>query len=160
MHTQVNSREIHQTDETYADVLSSQLRTNGEIVTEESLPVQTVGHITGYCPDQRDTITAAHHATWRTLQSVMTAVTPKGWTFPSVNGELTIGLVWKDNKMDEICTIESLWEAARDSEIQKTHSPTDEETCAAAHDLRKSRQLKAKRSELFLRVRPDGISQQ
>ncbi len=118
--------------------------------------VHTVGHITGYYLGQRDTITTAHHATWRTLQIGLVAAVPKGWNFPSVNGELTIGQVWDDNKIDEICTIEALWEAAQNSEIKRTLSPADEVASLATHDPKKPRQTKAK--ERFLRTRPDGIA--
>ena len=47
-------------------------------------------------------------------------------------------------------------EAAQDSEMKRTLSPTDEETCKVAHNPRKVRQIKAR--ERFLRVRPDGIA--
>jgi hypothetical protein len=71
------------------------------MVTEENLPIQTVGHITGYCLGQRDTITTSHHATWKILQIGIDQVAPKGGDFPSVNGEITIGQICPDNKMDE-----------------------------------------------------------
>jgi hypothetical protein len=58
--------------------------------------------------------------------------------------------------MDEICTIEALWEAAQNSEMKTTLSPTDEAACSAAHDPAAARQTKAK--ERFLRTRPDGIA--
>ena len=45
-----------------------------------------------------DTITVSHRDTWKTLQSVIGTTAPKGWSFPTVNGELTIGQIWKDNK--------------------------------------------------------------
>jgi hypothetical protein len=43
-------------------------------------------------------------ATWETLQRVITKAAPKGWEFPFklvVDGELTIGQLWSENKMDE-----------------------------------------------------------
>ena len=58
--------------------------------------------------------------------------------------------------MDEICTIEALWEAAQNSEIKRTLSPTDESACLSAHDPTTSRQTKVK--ERSLRTRPDGIA--
>jgi hypothetical protein len=89
-------------------------------VTGENVPVQTVGHITGYCPGQRNTITTAHHTTWKTLQRDIPQATPKGWDFPSLDGELTIGQLWIDNKLDEVYTMDDLWETVRDSETQRT----------------------------------------
>ena len=59
--------------------------------------------------------------------------------------------------MDEICTIDALWEAVKESEMKRTPSPAGEEACTTEHDPRKSRQSKAK--ERFLRARPaDGIA--
>ncbi len=124
-------------------------------MTEENLPIQTVGHITGYCPGQRDVITSAHRTTWKTLQSDITQAAPKGWDFPSLDGEVTTGQLWVDNKMDEVCTMDTLWEATRDSETQKTLTPTDEETCKTAHDPRKTRQTK---KEHFFKGRSDDIT--
>jgi hypothetical protein len=122
-------------------------------VTEERLRVQTVGHIAGYCLGQRDTITVAHHATWKTLQSVIVKAAPKVWNFPSVKGELTMGQqLWGVNKMDETCTTDALWETTKDSEMKRTLSPSDEEACTTVHDPRKSR--KSKPQELFLSERP------
>jgi len=80
----------------------------GATTTEEDLPIQTVGHITGYCLGQTDAITAAHHSAWKTLHSGIAQAAPKGWEFPSEKGELTIGQLWDDNKMDEICTKDNL----------------------------------------------------
>jgi hypothetical protein len=80
------------------------LQATGATTTEEDLPIQTVGHITGYCLGQTDVITAAHYSTWKTLHSGIAQAVPKGWEFPSETGELTIGHLWADNKMDEICT--------------------------------------------------------
>jgi hypothetical protein len=79
----------------------------------------------------------------------------KDWNFPSVNGELTIGQLWEDNKMDEICTIDALWETVEDSEMKGTPSPGDEETWTTSHDPRKSRQSKTK--EHFLRDLPTDV---
>jgi hypothetical protein len=124
-------------------------------VTENDLPIQTVGHIAGYCLGQQDTITAAHHATWKNLQTGIVTLAPKGLTFPSFNGKLTIGHLWEDNKMDEICTINTLWEAAKDSEMKKALSPKVEEALIAAHKPQAERQGKARKR--FLRVRLDGI---
>jgi hypothetical protein len=64
------------------DIYRRVLQANGETVTEENLPIQTVVHITGYYLGQKDTITAAHHATWKTLQNGITQTAPKGWKFP------------------------------------------------------------------------------
>jgi len=125
-------------------------------VVEESLPIQTVGHIVRYCPGQRDSITASHHATWKTLQGGIAEADPKGWNFPSVQGELTIGQLWADNKMDEICTIDALWTEAQDSEMKRPLSQENEEICKASLNPGKTRQKKAK--ERFLRTRPDGIA--
>ncbi len=47
-------------------------------------------------------------------------------------------------------------ESVQDSEMKRTPSPADEETCTTTHDPRKARQTKAK--ERFLRARPDGIT--
>ena len=61
-----------------------------------------------------------------------------------------------DNKMDEIYTKDALWEAARDSEMQRTPTPADEETCKDAHDPRTMRETTTKKH--FFRARPDGIT--
>ena len=107
---------------------------NGETVTEENLPIQTVGHITRYSLEQKDTITASHHATWKTLQNGIAQTAPKRWEFPSIDGELTLEQLWADNKMDEICTKDALWGVVQTSEILKTLTPADEETCRATHN--------------------------
>ncbi len=125
-------------------------------MTEENLPIQTVGHITGYCLGQKDTITAAHHDTWKTLHSDIAQAVPKGWVFPSENGELTLGHLWSDNKMDEICTKDTLWETARTSELQNPLTPTDEEIYKITQDPRAQREIEAKKR--FFRTRPDGIA--
>ena len=87
------------------DIYRHMLKERGETMTEATLPFQIVIHITGYCLGQRDSITTAHHTTWKTLQSGIVKAAPKGWNFPSVNGELTIGHLWKDHKMDDSCVI-------------------------------------------------------
>jgi len=112
----------------------------GESVAEESLPIQTVGHISGYCPGQQDSITTAHHATWKTLQGGIAETDPKGWNFPSLQDELTIGQLWADNKMDEICTIDALWSKAQDSEMKRPLSQENEEICQATPNPGKTRQ--------------------
>ena len=53
---------------------------------------------------------------------------------PSVDGELTLEQLWADKKMDEICTKDALWESAQTSEILRTLTPEDEETCRASHN--------------------------
>ena len=58
--------------------------------------------------------------------------------------------------MDEICTKDALWESVRVSEILRTLTPADEETCKAEHDPRTLREIKTQK-RLF-RVRPDGIA--
>jgi hypothetical protein len=58
--------------------------------------------------------------------------------------------------MDEICTKDALWEAARTSETQSTLTPTDEETCRTAQNPQSMKETKAK--ERFFRTRPDGIA--
>jgi hypothetical protein len=119
------------------DICRRALQATGATTTEEDLPIQTVGHITGYCLGQTDAITAAHHSTWKTLHSGIAQAAPKGWEFPSEKGELTIGHLWTDNKMDEICTKDNLWETVQTSEMQRTLTPTDEEICKAAKTLNK-----------------------
>jgi hypothetical protein len=52
----------------------------------------------------------------------------------SVNGELTLEQLWADNKMDEICTKDVLWESDRTSKIQRTLTPADEEICRVAQN--------------------------
>jgi hypothetical protein len=54
---------------------------------------------------------------------------PKGWNFPSLQGELTIGQLWAEHKMDEICTIDALWSEAQDSEMKRPLSQENEEIC-------------------------------
>ncbi len=138
------------------DICRRALQATGATTTEEDLPIQTVGHITGYCLGQTDAITAAHHSTWKTLHSDIAQAVPKGWEFPSEKGELTIGHLWTDNKMDEICTKDNLWETARTSEIQRTLTSADEEICEAAENPKAMRETKA--MERFFRTRPDGIA--
>ena len=118
----------HQTDATYADVFSRQMEK----------------------PWQKEAFQSKQYWIW-----TISKVSSKGWNFPSVNGELTIGQLWEDNKIDEICTIDALWEAAQDSEMKRTLSPVDK-ACTTAHDPRKTRQDKVK--EPFLRAHPDGIA--
>jgi hypothetical protein len=48
--------------------------------------------------------------------------------FPSVNSELTIGQLWAEKKLDEICT-DASWDTAKDSEMKRTHPQADEDTC-------------------------------
>jgi hypothetical protein len=86
----------------------------------------------------------------------MAQTSPKGWEFPSEKGELTIGHLWADNKMDKICTKDNLWETARTSEIQRTLTSSDEEICKAAKNPKTMRETKA--MERFFRTRPDGIA--
>jgi hypothetical protein len=138
------------------DICRRAIQATGATITEENLPIQTVGHITGYCLGQTDGITAAHHSTWRTLQSGIAQAAPKGWEFPSEKGELTLGQLWADNKMDEICTKATLWDTARTSELKKTLTPADEEICGAAENPKATRETKA--MERFFRTRPDGIA--
>jgi ribonuclease HI len=138
------------------DICRRALQATGATTTEENLPIQTVGHITGYCLGQTDAITAAHHSAWRTLHSGIAQAAPKGWEFPSEKGELTLGQLWADNKMDEICTKDALWETARPSEIKRTLTPADEEMCGAAENPQAMKETKAR--ERFFRSRPDGIA--
>jgi hypothetical protein len=138
------------------DICRRALQATGATTTEENLPIQTVGHITGYCLGQTDAITTAHHSVWKTLHSGIAQADPKGWEFPSEKGELTIGQLWTDNKMDEICTKDTLWETARTSEIQRTLTPVDEEICEAAENPKAMKEIKAR--ERFFRTRPDGIA--
>ena len=58
--------------------------------------------------------------------------------------------------MDDICTLDALWDAAKDSEMKKTLSPDEESACTLAHDPHLERQSKARTR--FLRTRPDGIA--
>jgi hypothetical protein len=51
--------------------------------------------------------------------------------------------------MHDICTIDTLWEEVKDSEMKKTLSPADEEACTKTHNPQKARQSKSK--ERFLR---------
>jgi ribonuclease HI len=138
------------------DICRRALQATGAITTEEDLQIQTVGHITGYCLGQTDAITAAHHSVWKTLHSGIAHAAPKGWEFPSEKGELTIGQLWADNKMDEICTKDNLWETAQTSEMQRTLTPTDEEICKAAKNPKQMRESMARKR--FFRTRPDGIA--
>jgi hypothetical protein len=48
------------------------------------------------------------------------------------------------------------WETVRVSEILRTLTPADEETCKPVHDRRALREIIAKKR--FFRVRPDGIA--
>ena len=57
--------------------------------------------------------------------------------------------------MDEICTIDTLWSEAQDSEMKRPLSQGNEEICKASLNPGKTRQKKAK--ERFLRTRPDGV---
>jgi hypothetical protein len=93
---------------------------------------------------------------WKTLHSGIAQAAPKGWEFPSEKGELTLGQLWADNKMDEIYTKDTLWETARTSEILRTLTPADEEICGAAENPQVMKEIKAK--ERFFRTRPDGIT--
>jgi hypothetical protein len=93
---------------------------------------------------------------WKTLHSGIAHAAPKGWEFPSEKGELTIGQVWADNKMDEICTKDNLWETPRTSEMQRTLTPADEKICEAAENPKKMREFIARKR--FFRTRPDGIA--
>ena len=138
------------------DICRRALQATGASTTEEDLPIQTVGHITGYCLGQTDAITTAHHSTWRTLQSGIAQAAPKGWEFPSEKGELTLGQLWADNKMDEICTKTALWDTAQSSEIQRTLTPADEKICGVTENPQKMKEIEAK--ERFFRTRPDGIA--
>ncbi len=138
------------------DICRRAIQSTGATITEENLSIQTVGHITGYCLGKTDVITTAHHSTWRTLQSGIAQAVPKGWEFPSDNGELTLGQLWADNKMDEICTKATLWDAARTSELKRTLTPADEKICGAAENPKATRETKA--MECFFRTRPDGIA--
>ena len=58
--------------------------------------------------------------------------------------------------MDDICTLDSLWEEAKDSEMKKTLSPVEESVCALAPNPHFERQSKAKAR--FLRTHLDGIA--
>jgi hypothetical protein len=138
------------------DICRRTLQATGATTTEENLPIQTVGHITGYCLGQTDAITAAHHSVWKTLHRGIDQTAPKGWEFPSEKGELTLGQLWADNKMDETCTKDTLWETARTSEIRRTLTPVDDEMCGAAENPQEMKETKAK--ERFFRTRPDGIA--
>ena len=95
---------------------------------------------------------------WRveSFSHLITQAVPKGWEFPSEKGELTIGQVWADNKMDEICTKDNLWETAKTSEMQRTLTPADEEICEAAENPKKMRESMVRKR--FFRTRPDGIA--
>jgi hypothetical protein len=75
--------------------------------------------------------------------------------FPSVNSELTIGQLWAEKKLDEIC-IDAPLDTAKDSEMKRTLPQADEDTCKIAQDPRTARQAKTK--ERFLRAHPDGIA--
>jgi hypothetical protein len=93
---------------------------------------------------------------WKTVHSGIAQTDPKGWEFPSEKGELTLGQLWADNKMDEICTKDTLWETARTSEIRRTLTPADEEMCGAAENPQEMKETKVK--ERFFRTRPDCIA--
>jgi hypothetical protein len=103
------------------DICRRALQASGATTIEENLPIQTVGHITGYCLGQTDAITATHHSEWKTLHSGIAQAAPKGWEFPSEKGELTLGQLWTDNKMDEICTKDNLWETAHLRNAKNPH---------------------------------------
>jgi hypothetical protein len=92
---------------------------------------------------------------WKTLHSDIAQAAPKGWEFPSEKGELTIGQLWADNKMDAICTKDTLWETDRTSEIQRTLTPADEEICEAAENPKSMKEIMSQ-SEGTLLQNPTG----
>ena len=52
--------------------------------------------------------------------------------------------------------MDTLWEAAKDSEMKETLSPEDEEACMTAHNPQAERQAKSRKS--VLRTRPDDTA--
>ena len=58
--------------------------------------------------------------------------------------------------MDEICTIDTIWSATQDSDMQRPLSQENEDMCQDSHNPWETRRKKAK--ERFLRARPDGIT--
>jgi hypothetical protein len=58
--------------------------------------------------------------------------------------------------MDEVCTMGTLLETTRDSETQRTLTPSYEETWKTSHDPWKTRETKTR--QRFFRTRPDGIA--
>jgi hypothetical protein len=73
----------------------------------------------------------------------MSAAAPKGWSFLSVNGVLTMGQLWEDDEMDEIRT--NYGRQPKTQTLKKILFPMGEEACTATHNPQAERQAKARK---------------
>jgi hypothetical protein len=75
---------------------------------------------------------------WKTLHSGIAQAAPKGWEFPAEKGELTLGQLWADNKMDEKCIKRK--PCGQQLEPQKYKEPSPHQTKRYAEPQKTQRQ--------------------
>ena len=97
----------------------------GRFTTESALPVQTLGHIQHTCEALSEIHTMAHHRCWRLIHAELSRLASSAWRFICINNEKSFRTVWTElaQEFPEVfnhCAEQTLWNAARDSEMQRS----------------------------------------
>jgi hypothetical protein len=96
----------------------------GRFTTESALPVQTLGHIQHTCEALSEIHTMAHHRCWRLIHGELSRLGLPTWHFICIHNEKSFRTVWTElaQEFPEVfnhCAEQTLWNAARDSEMQR-----------------------------------------
>ena len=96
----------------------------GRFTTESALPVQTLGHIQHTCEALSEIHTMAHHRCWRLIHGELSRLALSTWRFICIHNEKSFRTVWTElaQEFPEVfnhCAEQTLWNAARDSEMQR-----------------------------------------
>ena len=96
----------------------------GRFTTESVLPIQTLGHIQHTCEALSEIHTMAHHRCWRLIHGELSRLALPTWRFICIHNEKSFRTVWTElaQEFPEVfnhCAEQTLWNAARDSEMQR-----------------------------------------
>ena len=97
----------------------------GRFTSEADLPIQTFGHLQHTCEALSEIHTMGHHRCWRLIHAELSRLVSSDWRFICINNEKSFRTVWTElaQEFPEVfnhCAEQTLWNAARDSEMQRS----------------------------------------
>ncbi len=105
-------------------------KSQGRFTTERGLPIQSLGHIQHTCEALLELHTMTHHRCWCLIHGEFSRLSSK-WCFICINNEKCLLTVWKELAQEfpkgfNQCVEQTLWNVARDIELRRPLTQTEE----------------------------------